>query len=258
MMRPVIRRVAALAVRLALAAAPAVAQPAIASEPAPIDPAAARPAFLRVESNPGAFVQVDGAPAFPAASASGDLSAGVRNVRVYLSGYMSRTEHVRLAPGETRTLIAPLSPKTRTGAIVRAAIFPGWGARYMEKPRSARILGAAGLATLAGTFGFEAMLDGRIDTYEERQREYRSTVDPGAIEAAFRAQEEAYDDVESAETLRDVFRAALVGTCALSVAQAIFRFPWSSERVEVGARFDAPAPLARGGSRIALVTYRLP
>lgn len=250
----------ALAIPLGFAAAVqfAAADPARADEPAPThDPIATllptRGAHLIVDAPAGARVVAgDGAativPSDPLA-----LPAGVHGVTISLSGYRTRHETVRLAEGETRTLIAPLAPKTRRAAIARALVVPGWGSLYMERGASSMaLLGAAALAT-GGAILYDAKMQDRVDEFDEIDARYRSAVSAADVEALARRRDAAYGEIRDAEDFRRICLVALAGAYAAGIAEAAFRFPWSAEerRAEIGPRIDALTP---GEMRVTFVS----
>lgn len=235
--------------RLAALASLAFAGAARADEPASThDPIATllptRKAHLIVAAPAGARVATgnDRETILPAPPI--ELPAGVHHVTISLSGYRSRKETLRIGEGETRTLVAPLAPKTRHGAILRALAVPGWGSHYMEQRASSlAIFGGAAIAA-GGAILFDATMRDRIDEFEEIDARYSSAVSGADIEAIARQRDAAYDDIGEAEDLRGICLIALAGAYAVGIAEAALRFPWSGEdrRAEIGPRIDALAP----------------
>jgi hypothetical protein len=211
-----------------------------------------RPAQLIVDTNPKARIETyrfkNAAPGAPIS-----LPPGEHRVHVSLPGYTPRTEHVRLDAGETRTLFAPIEAKSQRGAITRAVLFPGWGAYYMEKPRTAQaLLLITGLA-VGGAIYYDQEMQERVDDYEEALDVYQSAISPADAEMAWRAVEEADSDIDQAETIRNALVISAVVVHATGVAQAIFKYPWhdSEAQVSLSPRLDG---FSGGAVRVSLVS----
>lgn len=222
--------------------------------PAASDSAGAedRPARLIVDTNSKARIETYRfkglAPGIPIS-----LPPGKHSVRISRPGYTSRTESVRLDAGETRTLVAPIDPKSQRGAITRAVLFPGWGALYMEEPQTAQaLLLLTGLA-VAGAVYYDHEMQDRIDDYGEDLARYQSAISGAEAEEAWNAVEAADDDVDQAETIRNALVIGAISVHALGVAQAVFKYPWhdGEAQVSLSPRLDA---LTRDAVRVSLVS----
>lgn len=181
-------------------------------------------ARLIVETTRGARVRVGDVEA--TAPCEIPLAAGAHRVGITLRGHHARREGVRLARGESRTLIAPLAAKTRGGAIARAALAPGWGSRYMERRGTAWALGAAGLAAATAAIVFDRQLADRTDTYDALYDAYNAAVTPEAIAARRRDAEAAFERADDAHAARGAALAALGAVYGLSILDALFRYPF--------------------------------
>ncbi len=218
-------------------------------------------AFLRIEAAPrDALVEIDESgewtpvPSGPLAAIP--LSPGTHEVRLRLRGFMSRAETIRLGEGEGRTLFAPLTPKTRVGALLRAAVLPGLGSRYMDRSRRARILAVAGVGSAVAALAFDAEMSDRIDEYESKREAYLGAVTAAEIEAARRDSEAAFDRVEGARETRNAFLIALAGAYAVSLAEAVFFYPFDHSGAAAIERSDGGA--SGGGAAFRLVLARIP
>ncbi len=226
-----------------------VASLACADEPAAThDPIATllptRQAHLIVEAPAGARVDAGDAAEAILPAAPIELSAGVHEVKVSLPGYYTRKETLRIAEGETRTLIAPLQPKTRRGAIVRALVIPGWSSHYREQRVSSIVLLSATAIAAGGAIFYDAKMQERVDEFDAIDARYASAVAASEVAALAMQRDAAYDEIRDAEDFRGICLVALAGTYAVGLAEAALRFPWSGEprRVEIGPRIDVLAP----------------
>jgi len=253
-----------------LAAGVAIASTAAALR-ASAQEANAADARLTIETTPGARLAFDGSPAptpIEGAQSARPMSAGVHTIRIERRGYMARTEQILLERGESRTLFAPLAPKTRRGAIARATLVPGWGSHYMDRPAVGWGLAAAAVAGAAGAIAYDRQMAGRVDDYESRLAEYGQAVVPERQEETYRAAQEAFGKVDDSRSARNASIAILAGAYALSVAEALFRYPFSRERDDapgadrgsLGPRLDdtsSACSFASGGARITLLRVSL-
>ncbi|MFN0151279.1 MAG: hypothetical protein ACKVU1_11310 [bacterium] len=226
-----------------------VASLACADEPAPThDPIATllptRQAHLIVDAPAGARVTAGDEVDTILPAAPFELPAGVHEVKISLPGYYTRKETLRIAERETRTLIAPLKPKTRRAAVARALVHPGWSSHYMERRASTfAFLGAAAIAAGGAVF-YDAKMQDRVDEFEAVDARYASAVSASEVAALAIARDAAYEEIRDAEDFRGICLMALAGTYAVGLAEAALRFPWSAEnrRVEIGPRIEELSP----------------
>jgi hypothetical protein len=235
-----------------------------AADPVP-EASPARPdgdgATLRIETTPrDALFRIDDGDAWtnvPAdAGATIPLAAGRHTVRLKRRGYMNREETIRLGAGEGRTLIVPLSAKTRGGAVLRSALFPGLGSRYMERPALARILAATAAVSAAGAIVWDNEMSDRVDEYDAKRAAYEAAVTPEEIDAARQEAEAAFDDAESAHDARNAFLIALAGAYAVSIGEALFFYPFHGPG-ETTVERSAGGALG-GGASFRVVLARVP
>lgn len=167
------------------------------------------------------------------------LAEGKHEIEARLRGYLSRTTgyYARSIRGES--LIFYLNRKTRSGALMRSALIPGWGSHYNDRTATgiAYLVAEAGL--IAYAFSQDSQFSDDLLAFEAAVVAYEAAVTDAAITEARRNRDAAYDDLSSTEDRR--YRAiwAAVSVHVLSLADTWFRFPFA----DLPAR---PALVSRG------------
>ncbi|MBD3337412.1 MAG: PEGA domain-containing protein, partial [Candidatus Eisenbacteria bacterium] len=157
------------------------------------------------------------------------VRSGERAVRVERCGFQSAEERIRVTPGAEATLTLKLEPLTRGGAVLRAAVFPGWGQDYLGRDTEARWMRAgiaAGviLATAAVIWREQA-----IDDYQEARDAYERSVAPGDIEYWYEEMRSRYRTIDDAEDWRNRGFFVMGAVWLTSILDAYLSFPLDCE-----------------------------
>ncbi len=154
------------------------------------------------------------------------LSRGEHEFRVEKRGYMGRTDRVWLHPLRGQLLIYDLTPKTRSGAVYRSFVIPGWGALYSDHKWSALFYIAVETGLLGYAYSLDQDFQDQLDAYHAAVDHYTRSTGNAEIEAARTAMNEAYDELSPIESDRDDMLLTALAVYGVSVLDAFLRFPY--------------------------------
>ncbi len=186
----------------------------------------AEAASLDLSGPSGATVFVDGEEVgtLPLAEAL-PLTKGTHGLEVRLAGFQNHYEQLRVLKEDSELVLnLSLLPLQRWRAVGYSAVLGGLGQLYEGRSRRGWIMMGLQLGTaIVASYG-EARFQNRRDEYEILDRKYADAVAPNEI-ASLRADRDAvYQDMDSAETLRNAALAGVVAIGLWSVVDAWMGF----------------------------------
>lgn len=202
-------------------------------------PLAAEAATLLVEGPAGAVLRLDGRgrATLPMGQPI-PVEPGEYALVVELDGYEDHRQFLLVEGEEEVVLQVELLPLERMRAVGYSLLLAGTGQLYQG--RRSRGWGYLGLqlASVAGFVAGEAWLSSRRDDFELAMEDYRAAVAPGDIAAARAEASAASDDMESAESIRNLAAGVAIGLAVLSAADAW----WTHGRIVPGEARAASLP----------------
>lgn len=211
------------------------------------------PVLLSIITDPaGARAWLDGLPLDGATPLTGlQRDPGTYELSLRREGYQERTEHIEIEWPETvieRVLQpAPRMPrpdllpeKTRSGAVTRSLVLPGYGQHYKRQPTRGKILAGAATVTAGMAIWGHLQRNSRLDAHDRALDDYLAAVTPEELARTFAIYEDQADAVQRAEDLRDIGFYAFVGVYVVNLVDAALGFPLEEQNVRVSA--EAPDP----------------
>ena len=128
---------------------------------------------------------------------------GPYRARASLSGHQAWQREVTLTGTGRDTLRVSLTPLTRGRAVLRSAVVPGWGQRYLGRDREGSLFffGAAAVGAAAGYA--HSRYASAMDDYEERRDAYAVAEGVEEIRGAYLAMEDSYREVRDRRDRRN-------------------------------------------------------
>lgn len=215
----------AVAVLLALLAAPAGAQEAPVTTPA-TNPTAA-PTFVVNSDPPGAVVILHGPYEWSGVTpwrlyrqVSGLYQAEVRR-----PGYETWKGEVVLGPGGVNSLEVKLSQKSGLRSFARSALVPGWGQIYRGQRLKGALLLTGTLAAAGAVIWTNEDYANKVDDFNAARRSYERATRLEDLPARFEVVRRASDKADRAYDRRRIALGALGGIYALNLLDAVFFGP---------------------------------
>ena len=169
------------------------------------------------------------------------LPVGEYEFEISKPGYKSKNVSLIVKAGKTKILNAPLDKKTTGEALIRSLFVPGWGQGYQEKTVRASIYSVGFFGSLSAAFAYTSKYNKAVADYNKIRDEYEQAFDQGKLERLAGEMESAYDDINSAESMRNIFYGVTAGIWLWNVIDAAFLPPaWHNK-----TRFSA-APVRDG------------
>ena len=122
-----------------------------------------------------------------------ELPFGHYQIQLMHPGYYVRTLEIDLQADEVQTVNGQLIPKTISGAILRSAVFPGWGQQYQGKKTRGWLFTLAALTGSGASYYFYQHYKASKDEYEAAREIYRQAFDNRSIEIYRQRMHEKYD-----------------------------------------------------------------
>ncbi len=183
-------------------------------------------ATLMIEGVPGVSVFIDDAPRgeLPL-SGPLTLEPGLHLVRAEQRGMMTLDREILLSAGDLVRLQLRLTPLSRKDAVLYSALLAGTGQRYLGREKLGWALTAAEVGGALTALVAEMNYRNHRDDYLLAADNYDSAVGSDDIEFWRNKTDETWDDMESAESLRNAALAVAAGAVVLGVLDAWLRFP---------------------------------
>jgi hypothetical protein len=148
------------------------------------------------------------------------MIVGKYNLIVKKAGYESYSKQIIVDPFTPTEIEVRLKSKTKSKALLRSFLVPGWGQRYSDRKGKGNIFTIITIGA-AATFAYaEFDYQDKKDEFEAKQAEYDEIVSSGTIEELNQfypgfvsVRDKAYD----AETLRRASFVALAGVYAINL-----------------------------------------
>jgi len=164
------------------------------------------------------------------------MIVGKYNLVVKKAGYESYNKQVIIDPFTPTEIEVRLKSKTKSKALIRSLLIPGWGQRYADRKAKGNILTVLAVGA-AATFAYaELDYQDKKDDFEAKQIEYDEIVSGGTIEELnqfypgfLSTRDKAYD----AETFRRVSFVTLAGIYAINLIDILFFFPDNRDAISI-------------------------
>jgi len=147
-----------------------------------------------------------------------EFPVGSRVVELEKIGYKRWQGPLEIKSGLSVTLDATLSvqTKSRSEALARSMIFPGWGQRYRGADRLGKIFSMAAVGGLGACFYTVSRYNSKMDEYED----YNNSGNPEKDKL-----DKLYDEADKATKLGNVVILATGVIWAVNIAEAVLGFP---------------------------------
>ncbi len=129
-----------------------------------------------------------------------ELPFGHYQIQLAHAGYYVQTLEIDLQADGIQTVNAQLTPKTITGALLRSAVFPGWGQHYQGKKVRGWVFTLATLAGSGASFYYRQRYNASKDEYEATRQRYRQAFDNATIALYRQRMHEKYDETNDWRT----------------------------------------------------------
>jgi PEGA domain len=217
---------------------------------ATVGPASA--ATLDISGPTGARLWVDGAElgTLPL-SEPVEVDMGTHTLELRLGGFENHVEDVRVASDDANMVLnLSMLPLQRWRAAAYSALFGGLGQHYEGHSfRGWTMMGLQVAAAAVAAYGESKFQSGR-DDFEILDRKYDSAVAPSEIASLREQRDAAYEDMGSAENIRNMALAGVIAVGLWSVVDAWLGF--ENITIEV-----APVPAVSSSGPISLDSVRV-
>lgn len=164
------------------------------------------------------------------------MIVGSYNLVVSKPGYETYSKQIVVDPFTPTEIDVRLKTKTKSKALLRSVLIPGWGQRYGDRNAKGNILTILAVGA-AATFAYaELDYQDKKDDLEAKEAEYDEIVSSGTIEelnqfypSYLRTRDEAYD----AETFRRGSFLAVAGVYAFNIIDILFFFPNDRDAISI-------------------------
>ena len=210
-----------------------------------------------VTTPPGAEVLLDGeadlsgiSPVTFTYPAIGEYQLTIRKY-----GYETYKTRILIDPSKPQEIAVELKPKTTVKAVLRSAIFPGWGQRYTSQKGKGTFFNVLFVGSAVALFSTNSKFNDRRDDYDRSVTAYDNAVASGATYAElsnrFSAMNQAQAKAYDAETNRRIAAGIVVGVWGLNVLDALLFSP--GERATFSIKGLSIAPTGDdGGFKVSL------
>lgn len=182
-----------------------------------------------------------------------EVNVGQYDLRLQLAGYEDHHEQVRVRSKDA-AMVMKLSmlPLQRWRAATYSALLAGLGQHYERRSRRGWTM--MGLQLAAGVVAGigEAQFQSHRDDYEVLNRKYEVAVSPSVIASLRDQRQTAYDDMGTAQTLRNLALAGVAAVGIWSVLDAWMGFDdlYVAASAPVSSPVDSPESAGSGGVRL--------
>ncbi len=150
---------------------------------------------------------------------------GRYEIEVIREGYETYRSVTYFSESQQAQLDIKLKPKTRTKALFRSLIFPGWGQKYNNQSTKSTLFSIATIGSAVGYVLIKSDYDDKLDIYNQRKSLFNQAdqwSDLAGLEASmWEAQKEAND----AEDKLNVVMIAVAGVYIYNILDAFLFFP---------------------------------
>ncbi|MBN2010234.1 PEGA domain-containing protein [candidate division KSB1 bacterium] len=164
------------------------------------------------------------------------LRPGEYFVKATRKGYEPYKQAVRVTASDGISLNIPMQPKTREHALIRSAIFPGWGQKYGEKTGRGNLLLIGEIVSLTGVLTTNIMYETKLNDFNEAQDTYKRAFNGADIENARKDMLSAHDDLVTLDDQRRTWTSAALAIWAIGLIDAAIFPPLRPEYVHNGYR----------------------
>lgn len=177
--------------------------------------------ILSVNGGPqGADIRIRGRLAGQLPLENYELDGGNYTIQITAKGYEPTFEMVKISPNERKDVSLQLTRKSNSKAVVRSLFIPGLGQHYLEKKGRAFLFPVLEVGALAGAYIFNSQYNNSIQDYNALKNSYSTSIDQTKIDTYYRQMTSKYDDIESAEKMRNVFIGVAAGIWVWNVLDA--------------------------------------
>jgi len=159
-------------------------------------------------------------------------------IQVTAKGYETTTKMVNIAPNQRKDVSVQLTRKSNGKAFVWSLFVPGLGQHYLEKKSRAVIFPLLEVGAIAGAMIFNNQYNNSIQDYDMLKSNYSTAVDQTEINSYYNQMTSKYDDIESAEKMRNIFIGAAVGVWVWNVLDAALFGPATEPETSMGKMDD--------------------
>lgn len=176
---------------------------------------------LSVNGSPvGADIRIGGRLAGELPLENYEIDGGNYTIRITAKGYEPTTKMLNISPNERKDVSVQLARKSNSKAVVRSLFVPGLGQHYLEKKGRAFLFPVLEVGALAGAYIFNSKYNNSIQDYNALKNSYSTAIDQTKIDTYYSQMTSKYDDVESAEKMRNIFIGVAAGIWVLNVLDA--------------------------------------
>lgn len=129
---------------------------------------------------------------------------GVHTVEIEKSGFESEAYNFISQENQVKSFDGRLKRKTNSAALWRSMLLPGWGQGYQEKPVQTWLYPTLFVGSTIGSYIMINNYNTAVDDYDKARDSYLKAFSEEDINRTRTAMDEAYDDVESSESTRNI------------------------------------------------------
>lgn len=176
---------------------------------------------LSVSGGPsGAAIRIGGRLAGELPLENYELDGGNYTIQVTAKGYETTSKMVNIAPNQRKELSVKLTRKSNSKAFVSSLFVPGLGQHYLEKKGRAVLFPLLEVGAIAGAVIFNSQYNNSIQEYNDIRNSYSTAINQTEIDTYYYQMTSKYDDIESAEKMRNIFIGAAAGIWLWNVLDA--------------------------------------
>jgi len=176
---------------------------------------------LTISGNPnGAYVLINKRHIGNIPLQNYEISKGSYDIKIKAKGYEKQKQTISISPNEKKNIAVQLKIKSKSKALARSLFIPGLGQHYLEKPGKAVLFPLMEIGAIAGAFVFNDQYNKTVKEYNSLKESYSTALDLVEIDDYFSQMETKYNDIESAELMRNICIGAAVGIWLWNIVDA--------------------------------------
>ncbi len=187
----------------------------------------------------GASVRLDNKDAGALPVKPMEVLPGPHSLALQQKGHEKVKYALELGPNEVKKINVVFRRKTRGKAILKSLLFPGLGQGYSERRGQAVLFPVLELAAIGGALWATGQYNSSIDEYSSARAAYLSAFNDQEIASRRTAMNDAYNDVNSKEKLRNVFFGAAAGIWLWNIVDAALFAPKVESSPKIGAEHSS-------------------
>jgi len=151
----------------------------------------------------------------------------------YKKGYENWSQNFTFNEKSIQSIFFKLTPKTRSRALLRSLVLPGWGQGYSDRKMGGRLLLGLQLGSLASLAVADKQYRKHRDDYKSQYATYEGLSKSISQEPkAWQQLQHAYDQADDAHRMRNLVAGAALAVYLINLVDVLANFPRNFRQIE--------------------------